>query len=69
MTFDEYFEWEKENVTHLESKLRIIENFGAKLTTGELVKKNKKTTTTHCVHCGAPVNPYKEQCEYCGCYY
>lgn len=31
--------------------------------------KRKKTDKTTCSHCGAPVNPYRETCEYCDCYY
>lgn len=23
----------------------------------------------YCIHCGAPVNPYRQTCEYCECYY
>lgn len=23
----------------------------------------------YCTHCGAPVNPYREVCEWCDCYY
>lgn len=31
--------------------------------------KRRKTDKTTCSHCGAPVNPYRETCEYCDCYY
>lgn len=31
--------------------------------------KRRKTDKTTCSHCGAPVNPYREICEYCDCYY
>lgn len=29
------------------------------------VKKKQE----YCTHCGAPVNPYRADCEWCGCYY
>ena len=29
------------------------------------VKKKQE----YCTHCAAPVNPYRETCEYCDCYY
>ena len=28
-----------------------------------------KIKYSHCKSCGAPVNPYKEKCDYCGVYY
>lgn len=31
--------------------------------------KRRKTDKTTCSHCGAPVNPYRETCEYCDCWY
>lgn len=70
MTFEEYFEWEEKNVIHLESNPRIIENsWRMRSTSWESAQKTKKTTATHCPHCGAPVNPYEEKCDYCDCYY
>ena len=69
MTFEEYFEWEKKNVIYLGNQTRIREHFEWENTPSESSKRKKNTTISHCPHCGAPVNPYKEKCDYCGCYY
>lgn len=29
----------------------------------------RRRRTGNCARCGAPVDPYKEKCDYCDCYY
>ena len=68
--FEDYLKWERENVIHLESTGRIINHYGGRalgIEDHKLIKN--KIKSSHCSHCGAPINPYRVKCEYCECYY
>lgn len=71
--FEDYLKWDRENVIHLESTVRIIEHPSIRIVDNRRTEEQKlvknKIKSSHCPYCGAPINPYKIKCEYCGCYY
>ena len=68
--FEDYLKWDRENVIHLESTGLTIKYPGGRMVWTEDQKLvRNKIKFSHCPHCGAPVNPYKDKCEYCECYY
>lgn len=68
--FEDYLKWDRENVIHTESTGLTLKHPGGRMVWTEEQKLVKnKIKSSHCPHCGAPINPYKDKCEYCECYY